>query len=57
LGKNVRDIKQKKVLLVAYKEVGLQVYAATTKCKFVSCEQNVGQGDNIKAANNKSFKS
>lgn len=48
---------RKKVLLVAYNEVALQVYADTTKCMFVSCEQNVGQDDNIKAANNKWFKS
>jgi hypothetical protein len=37
-------------------EFGLQVYTDTAKCMFVSCEQKVEQDDNIKAANNKSFK-
>lgn len=32
------------------------MYRDTAKCVFVSCEQNVGQDDNITAANNKSFK-
>lgn len=33
------------------------MYTDTTECMFVSCEQNVGQDDNITAANNGSFKS
>jgi hypothetical protein len=57
INRYIQFIKVQKtdVLLVTCKEVGLQIYADTTKCMFVSCEQNVGQDDNINSANNKSY--
>jgi hypothetical protein len=52
----MHNIKKTDSLLVDCKEVCLQLYTDTAKCMVASGEQNVGQDDNITAANNKSFK-
>jgi len=49
LGERVDTIKKNaKVLVVAGKEIGLEVNADKTKCMVTSRDQNAGQSHNIK---------
>jgi hypothetical protein len=55
LGGSIQAIKRnKEALVVASKEIGLEVNAEKTKYMIMSGDQNVGQNDNIKL-DNKSF--
>jgi hypothetical protein len=55
LGGSVHAIKKNtEALVVATKEIGLEVNAEKTKCMVMSRDQNAGQNHNIKV-DNKSF--
>ena len=52
LGESVRTIeKNTEALVVASKEISLEVYAHKTKCKVMSRDQNAGRSHDIKADN------
>ena len=46
--------KNKDALLIASKQIGLEVNAENSKYMFMYCEQNAGQNQNIKIANKSS---
>jgi hypothetical protein len=54
LGGSIHAIKNTEALVVASKEIGLEVIAKKTKYMFMSHNQNAGQNHNIKV-DNKSF--
>jgi hypothetical protein len=55
LGGNIHAIQKKtEALVVASKEIGLEVNAGKTNCMVMSQDQNAGQNHNIKVGN-KSF--
>jgi hypothetical protein len=51
LGDNVDAIKNKETLIDASKEVGLETNREKSKYMLQSCQQNVGQNQDIRIAN------
>ena len=47
----IRTTTNTEALLVASKDIGLEVNAEKTKYAFMSCEQNAGQNHNIMTGN------